>query len=136
LQVSAHAPFEQTWSVPQVRPGARFVEVSRQVWTPVRHEVVPATQALVLVEHATPATHPARYDRIAARVRCATARSGVRVPPPGLRSVGNIIVALFAILLCLINAIVWTFVSDMPLAGVGWVLADAFCFYLQKWSQN
>jgi len=26
--------------------------------------------------------------------------------------VGNIIVALFAILLCLINAIVWTFVSD------------------------
>jgi hypothetical protein len=50
--------------------------------------------------------------------------------------VGNIIVALFAILLCLINAIVWTFVSDMPLAGVGWVLAATFCFYLQKWSQS
>ena len=49
---------------------------------------------------------------------------------------GNIIVALFAILLCLINAVVWTFVSDMPIAGVGWVGAAIFCFYLQKWSQN
>ena len=49
---------------------------------------------------------------------------------------GNIIVALFAILLCLINAIVWTFVSDMPIAGVGWVLGAALCFYLQKWSQG
>ena len=31
---------------------------------------------------------------------------------------GNILVALFAILLCLVNAVVWTFVSDMPIAGV------------------
>jgi len=50
--------------------------------------------------------------------------------------VGNILVALFAILLCLINAVVWTFVSDMPLAGFGWVLAAMFCFYLQKWSKG
>ncbi len=49
---------------------------------------------------------------------------------------GNIVVALFAILLCLINAVVWTFVSEMPIADVGWVLAAAFCFYLQKWSQG
>ena len=49
---------------------------------------------------------------------------------------GNIVVALFAILLCLINAVVWTFVSEMPIAGVGCVLAAAFCFYLQKWSQG
>ena len=43
---------------------------------------------------------------------------------------GNIIVALFAILLCLINAVVWTFVSEMPIAGLGWVGAAIFCFYL------
>ena len=49
---------------------------------------------------------------------------------------GNILVALFAILLCLISAVVWTFVSDMPIAGVGWVLAAAFCFWLQKWSKG
>ena len=55
---------------------------------------------------------------------------------PRSRTVGNILVALFAITLCLINAVVWTFVSDMPLAGVGWVLAAAFCFYLQKWSNG
>ena len=49
---------------------------------------------------------------------------------------GNILVALFAILLCLVNALVWTFVSDMPVAGMGWVLAAAFCYWLQKWSKG
>ena len=49
---------------------------------------------------------------------------------------GNILVALFAILLCLVNALVWTFVSDMPVAGVGWVIAAAFCYWLQKWSKG
>lgn len=49
---------------------------------------------------------------------------------------GNILVALFAILLCLVNAVVWTFVSDMPMAGAGWCLAAVFCFWLQKWSKG
>lgn len=49
---------------------------------------------------------------------------------------GNILVALFAITLCLVNAVVWTFVSDMPVAGVGWVIAAALCFWLQKWSKG
>ena len=49
---------------------------------------------------------------------------------------GNILVALFAITLCLVNAVVWTFVSDMPIAGVGWVIAAAFCYWLQKWSKG
>ena len=52
------------------------------------------------------------------------------------RHVGNILVALFAILLCLVNAVVWTFVSDMPIAGIGWVFAAMFCFWLQKWSKG
>jgi len=26
--------------------------------------------------------------------------------------------------------------SDMPIAGVGWVIAAAFCYWLQKWSKG
>ena len=48
----------------------------------------------------------------------------------------NILVGVFAIVLCLINAAVWTFVSNMPIAGVGWVLAALLCVRLQKWSRG
>ena len=48
----------------------------------------------------------------------------------------NILVGVFAIILCLINAAVWTFVSEMPLAGIGWILAAAACVKLQKWSRG
>ena len=48
----------------------------------------------------------------------------------------NILVGAFAILLCLINAAVWTFVSNMPLAGIGWVLAAGACIWLEKWSRG
>ncbi len=48
----------------------------------------------------------------------------------------NIVVAVFAIMLCLINALVWTFISEMPLMGACWVLAAALCFWLQKWSRR
>jgi hypothetical protein len=63
------------------------------------------------------------------------------VPHPGAPidvagPVGNILVALFAITLCLVNALVWTFVSDMPVAGVGWVIAAGLCYWLQKWSKG
>ena len=46
----------------------------------------------------------------------------------------SLIVAIFAITLCLINALVWTFISQMPLMGIGWVLAASVCYFLQKWS--
>jgi hypothetical protein len=49
--------------------------------------------------------------------------------------VANVLILAFAILLCLVNALVWTFVSDMPLMGVAWVLTAAGCFWLQKWSK-
>jgi len=39
-------------------------------------------------------------------------------------------------MLCLINAVVWTFVSEMPLAGVGWIVAAVSCVYLQKWARG
>jgi hypothetical protein len=50
--------------------------------------------------------------------------------------VSNIIVLIFAILLCLINAVVWTLVSEMPFMGLAWLLAAFACFYLQKWSRG
>jgi hypothetical protein len=48
----------------------------------------------------------------------------------------NILVALLAIMLCLVNAAVWTFISNMPLAGAGWVLAAVACIWMQKWSRG
>jgi len=50
--------------------------------------------------------------------------------------VASIIVLVFAILLCLVNAVVWTLVSEMPFMGLAWLLAAVFCFYLQKWSRG
>jgi hypothetical protein len=47
----------------------------------------------------------------------------------------NILVGVFAIFLCLVNAAVWTFISNMPLVGVGWVAAAGACIWLQKWSR-
>jgi hypothetical protein len=50
--------------------------------------------------------------------------------------VASIIVLIFAILLCLINAVVWTLVSEMPFMGLAWLLAAFACFHLQKWSRG
>ena len=52
------------------------------------------------------------------------------------RCMANIIVTVLAIILCLINAAMWTFVSEMPLAGIGWILAAGGCVWLQKWSRG
>jgi hypothetical protein len=48
----------------------------------------------------------------------------------------NILVGLFAIFLCLINAVVWTFISNMPLVGMCWVAGAGACIWLQKWSRG
>jgi len=48
----------------------------------------------------------------------------------------NILVAVFAIILCLINAAMWTFVSEMPLAGIGWILVAGGLVWLQKWTRG
>ena len=47
----------------------------------------------------------------------------------------NIFVCLFAIALCLINAAIWTFMSEMLFVGLGWVGAAILCLFLQKWSK-
>jgi hypothetical protein len=48
----------------------------------------------------------------------------------------NILVGVFAVMLCLINAAVWTFISGLPLMGIGWLLAAGVCVWLQKWSRE
>ena len=47
----------------------------------------------------------------------------------------NILVGVFAILLCLVNAVVWTLVSELPVMGIAWLLAAFGCIWLQKWSR-
>jgi len=47
----------------------------------------------------------------------------------------NILVTLFAVTLCLLNAVIWTFISGMPLVGVCWVGAAAGSYWLHKWSR-
>ncbi len=46
----------------------------------------------------------------------------------------NVLVLILAILLCLVNAVLWTVYSDMPIAGAGWLLAAGGCVLLRKWS--
>jgi hypothetical protein len=48
----------------------------------------------------------------------------------------DILIVVFAMLLCFINAVVWTFVSDMPLVGIGWVVAGFSCIWLRRWSRG
>ncbi len=46
----------------------------------------------------------------------------------------NVLVGIFAILLCVINAAVWTFITGLPFMGAAWMLGAAACVKLQKWS--
>ncbi len=48
----------------------------------------------------------------------------------------NIFVTLFAVALCLVNALIWAFVSGMLFVGLGWIGAAAFCLFLQKWQKG
>lgn len=48
----------------------------------------------------------------------------------------NIFATLFAVTLCLVNAAVWTFVSELPLMGLGWVGAAGLCLFLHKWAKG
>jgi len=49
---------------------------------------------------------------------------------------GVTIVFVFAVLLCLVNAVVWTLVAELPMMGFGWVFAAMLCFKLQRWSRK
>lgn len=49
---------------------------------------------------------------------------------------GNVLVFFFAVILCLVNAVVWTLVSELPMMGAAWILAAGACFFLQKWTRK
>lgn len=46
----------------------------------------------------------------------------------------NIIVGIFAVLLCLVNAVLWTFVSQLPIMGVAWLAAAVGCLRIHHWT--
>jgi len=48
----------------------------------------------------------------------------------------NIVTGLFAVGLCLVNALVWTFISEMPFVGALWVAGAAVCLKVQRWSRS
>ena len=48
----------------------------------------------------------------------------------------NILVCVFAVALCLLNAVIWAFVSQMLFIGLCWVGAAALCLVLQKWQKG
>lgn len=46
----------------------------------------------------------------------------------------NVLVLIFALLLCMVNAVLWTVYTQMPLAGAGWVIGAIATVMLRKWS--
>ena len=51
-------------------------------------------------------------------------------------SMANMLVCVFAVALCLLNAVIWAFISEMPFVGLCWVGAAALCLVLQKWAKG
>jgi hypothetical protein len=49
---------------------------------------------------------------------------------------GQVLVCAFAVLLCLVNAAVWTLISEMPFMGAAWVGAAFACLFMQKWTRG
>lgn len=47
----------------------------------------------------------------------------------------NLLTCAFAVFLCLVNAVLWTLVSDLPLASAGWIGAAGLCVILYRWAR-
>ena len=54
----------------------------------------------------------------------------------GAASAADTIACLVAIFLCLVNALVWAFITGLPLVGILWVLAAVGCLKLQAWARG
>ncbi len=48
----------------------------------------------------------------------------------------NIVSVLVAVGLCLVNALVWAFISEMPIVGMLWVGAAALCLKMHRWARH
>ena len=64
----------------------------------------------------------------------APAQAKRKRPRLGMENLADTIACLVAIFLCLINALVWAFISGMPIVGILWVCAAAGCLKLQAWA--
>lgn len=60
----------------------------------------------------------------------------VALAAPDAPAMANIFATLFAVALCLVNAVVWTFISELPLMGICWVGAAGLCLFLHKWAKG
>ena len=59
-----------------------------------------------------------------------------RKPRLGTENLADTIACLVAIFLCLVNALVWAFISGMPIVGILWIVAAAACLKLQSWAHG
>ncbi|MET0919449.1 MAG: hypothetical protein ABWY07_13675 [Burkholderiales bacterium] len=57
-------------------------------------------------------------------------------PRLGAENLADTIACLVAIFLCLVNALVWAFISGLPIVGVLWVVAAAACLKLRAWTRG
>jgi hypothetical protein len=57
-----------------------------------------------------------------------------RRPSVPNRPAMHITVLILCLLLCAVNAVLWTFYSEMPIAGMLWIAAAAVSIWLRKWS--
>jgi hypothetical protein len=48
----------------------------------------------------------------------------------------NLLTCAFAVLLCLVNAVLWTLVSQLPMASAGWLVAAVVSVFLYRWSSQ
>lgn len=48
----------------------------------------------------------------------------------------NVVVLILALLLCVVNAAMWTLVTQMPFMGFCWGLAAFACLFLHKWTRG
>jgi hypothetical protein len=46
------------------------------------------------------------------------------------------LILFFAIMMCLVNAVLWTLVTKLPFASLLWLVAAIGCYKLQKWSKR
>jgi hypothetical protein len=80
---------------------------------------------------------PAASDPCYARVGREPAPRGTHPGSPCKKDrVANVLVLIFAVSLCLVNAAVWTLVSEMPIMGAAWGLAAVACLFMQKWTRG
>ncbi len=75
------------------------------------------------------AARPLQSHGVRARGRAAPSR-------PDASAMANIFATLFAVALCLVNAVVWTFISELPLMGICWVGGAGLCLFLHKWAKG